>query len=722
MRIRLKTRLVHSIGGRLMIGAGFFILSGPVQVMASTTPITDNSTTNLATDAFVNAVINNTTLLKSTLGQASGPAILDATGHLLSAELPVGSLTPITDLSGFNVTHAGTTKTLDAWLSFIQNANTGTSAGGTSTATSVGTGTDLSSTTIVPSGSNNAVSTAIIAALAENALPKTGDASLTTSLTPGSVTSRTQAARDSDTVNVMDFGAKGDDVTDDASAINGAVAFAKTLVMGANGPYYQSSGPNAYLVFPSGHRFRIASGGLNLTGLSSNAFDIEMTGSAIDCQYAGGVCVDAIGSNNLRLHNFRVWGNAAAMPKIGLQIGRIATNTGAGSNVLDNLSVTGQFQFASVYDYASELSTWNHPTIYNASGIAGSYALVMDAFNHVFTYAPSGTATTTSLSSAYQTITAATDVPANFAANSFVTPDIRSGIGQTVAMWLGGTTRLSMYNGSAVSGGTSCGATCYGAVLYGEQGVTNTDLNLGVHFATTGMTDVFHIEGDAAQTLYGLQYADQGPIASNSIFKLASNVTSAELRHTDLDVASYASPTVNLLDDPTKWHLTGHYSSQSQTGFNVGNDFEGSVNIGSSLYWTNSGSGSFPLSGTGTGSNPIRLTLGGLAVSPYSCLSLSDGQSMNLNISMIVRDITNSGNDIAWSMPVALYTRDSGTTSVAVQAGSTSGVGRGVGSQIVISAAADTSTGCLNLSYTVPSTNTADVWHGSATVTATGVQ
>ncbi len=719
MRIRLKTLLMNGTCC-WMIGVGILTLADSASVMAATTPVTDTSTTNLATDGFVNSAIINTALLKSALGQINGAARLDATGHLLAAELPVGSLTPVTDLSGFNVLHNGTVKTLDAWLTFVQSSSSGTST--TGSASSVGTGTDLSSTTIVPSGSSSAVSTAIVAALAENALSKTGDDSLTTSLTPGSNTSRTQQARDSDTVNVMDFGAKGDDVTDDAAAINSAITFAKTLVLGTNGPYYQSSGPNAYLVFPSGHRFRIASGGLNLTGLSSNAFDITMTGSAIDCQYTGGICVDAIGSSDLRLHDFRIWGNSTAMPKIGLQLGRIATSTSASGSVFENLSVTGQFQFASVDNYASELVTWIHPEIYNASGISGSYALIMDAFNHVFTYAPSGIATTTSLNSAYQTITSATDVPANFASNTFVNADIRGGVGQTIAMWLGGTTKLSMYNSRAISGGSACGSTCYGAVLYGEQGVSNTDLDLGVHFTTTGMTDVFHIEGDATQTIYGLQYADQAPQASNSIFKLAPGVSSVELRRTDLDVANYASSSMNLLDDPTKWRLNGHYSSQSAAGFNAGSDFTGSVNLGSNLYWTNAGGGSFPLSGTGTGSNPIRMTLGGLAVSPYSCLSLADGQSMNLNISMIVRDITNSGNDIAWSVPVVLYTRDSGASSVGVVAGTTSGVGRGVGSQVTISAAADTATGCLNLSYTIPSTNITDVWHGSATIAATGVQ
>jgi hypothetical protein len=454
----------------------------------------------------------------------------------------------------------------------------GIAAPGQHPAYSIDAGGNASFLSLAPTTMVGETPLSAIVAEAKGALQMSGgDVSRTVSIASGATTPRTQADRAADTINVMDFGASGDDIHDDTVAINNALAFARTLTSGKNGPYAATFGPYAHVVFPSGHRFRI-SGTLNFTGFQTDGLDIDGMGSSIDCHATGQTCVDAIGSNGLRFDSFHIVGDANDMPRIGMQIGRTDTYLTADNHTFYALTIVGQFTFAALYNFAAETTTFIHPELWNFSGRAGSYALVQDDYNHF------------GVASSFQTITAKPDVPSSFNENLFVGADVRSGIGLTVPMWLGGTSRLSFIRSYVAGGGTSCAPTCFGAIVFNEGGVNNAMLHLDVHFETSGLTDVFQFSGDNSQAVYGFDYLDQGPQASNSIFKVASNVTYVEIRNLDVSIAGYPYPAERLFDDPSKWRAAGRYASGSATGFNA-TAWQGQLVIGSNAYLGNYGSG-----------------------------------------------------------------------------------------------------------------------------------
>jgi hypothetical protein len=659
-----------------------------------------------------------------------------------------------------------------------------------------------------------------------------GDVSQTLSRATGSPLSRTQSDRAADTVNVMDFGARGDDATDDTAAINQALAFARGKVSGTNGPFVGTNGPYAHLVFPSGHRFRINSA-LNFTGFSGNGFDVDMMGASIDCHAKGQICIDATGDNEMRFHSVRVVGDPNDMPRIGMQIGRTDTlNTSADNNTFENLTIIGQFSFTAFYNFAAETTTFIHPEFWNFSGRPGSYALVQDDYDHF------------NMTSTFQTITATVDKPSSFNENVFVGADVRGGVGQTVPMWLGGTSRHSFIRSYAAGGGGACAPTCYGVVLFNEGGVYNQMLHMDTHIETAGLTDIFLIAGDPQQAIYGIDYIDQGPEASNSMFKLDSNVTYVELRAADFNIGGYY-PTAKLLDAPSAWRIAGYYSSGSAAGFNAttwqgpivvgSNEFQGNygtgplqtevpdsttrggnlrganavdwqsaridpTQVGSGLFSTigggqnnlasgaysiipggvqnsvtsqfgiamgygnnvsgagataigtgnaalaasslsagtgagdNGNNGTFAwakgvfsspgdataglhvLRGSGSGTSPIRLTVDAAAAAASTCLAPPANASFALSVTLEARDTTTSGSDYVWKMPAGLLTRDTSVASTAIVLGQATSVSRGTVTGAAVGAAADTTNGCLALSFTPPSGNTTDVWHAVARV------
>jgi hypothetical protein len=82
-------------------------------------------------------------------------------------------------------------------------------------------------------------------------------------------------------------------------------------------------------------------------------------------------------------------------------------------------------------------------------------------------------------------------------------------------------------------------------------------------------------------------------------------------------------------------------------------------------------------------------------------------------------DVSNSANDYTWSLPVGNLTRTGG--NAAWQAGVPAILSNGAVTGASVSASADTTNQCLNLSFTPPTGNS-DTWHSVARVQITQVK
>ena len=126
-----------------------------------------------------------------------------------------------------------------------------------------------------------------------------GNASSSTALATGSSTSRTLANRFADVVNVKDFGAVGDGVSDDTAAIQAAVTFAASsgsLVQLGAGTYKASSS--------------ITSSSLKIAGQGVSGTTINFTGAT-----GGFIVTQGVISNKVEIRDLKITAGASVVDR-----------------------------------------------------------------------------------------------------------------------------------------------------------------------------------------------------------------------------------------------------------------------------------------------------------------------------------------------------------------------------------------------------------------------
>lgn len=229
--------------------------------------------------------------------------------------------------------------------------------------------------------------------------------------------------RTSAKIDVKNFGAKGDKVTDDFLPIQAAIDFYKSLV--SSGAFIGNQGTDnphnehgVQLYFPYG--IYLCSGSLWFGADDDVGEDYDDSckniysdiGAVIHSTAVNKVAIDFTGIHNARVMNLGLFGDKNSTPKVGLLMarsGNSAVNPSAGTHVFINVRIMGNYNVSSVYNYASEINVWSDCNIRNSkSGAQASYYGTSNNALHAITSEYTTVATT--FQSAYSDRFSNTDI------------------------------------------------------------------------------------------------------------------------------------------------------------------------------------------------------------------------------------------------------------------------------------------------------------------------
>jgi hypothetical protein len=347
-------------------------------------------------------------------------------------------------------------------------------------------------------------------------------------------------------VSPLYFGARCDGSTDDAFAINKALAVLRRPASRGDAGIF-----TGVLQLPA--RQCVIKTTIDATGLASVSVMIEGTGGSLLCEAPGVPCVDAMDSARLAFRDVTIYGDPRNLPQIGLQLGRPFPHGTAAGMYLDHVSISGNFSFAAFYNLNAE--TQLDIKLNASNGAPGGYGAVYDGINHFHAH------------SAFVTITSPVDTMESFNDNTCLNCRITSsGTGGT-PLWMGGTAELTFEN-------------CYisnfnkgfGAVLYG----LNTNPNFDAHFEAD-LTSVFLLAGSRHPTIYGLKYREHDYFGGISMFALDSKTDSATLQNVEIDVGRFHHhDRGSWFDNPVKYTMSGRVTGITDQGWVIpGGGFSG---------------------------------------------------------------------------------------------------------------------------------------------------
>lgn len=345
----------------------------------------------------------------------------------------------------------------------------------------------------------------------------------------GSTTARTLSSRFAEILNVKDFGAIGDGVTDDTSAVNAAFTQLRALVDESSITAY-----SYFVYFPPGS-YRVTSS-VNATSLRNRKWGIIGPGQILGDFTSAYPILDLSDSRWGGLRDLFVMGASGKTPGTGILFARKSGGDVSDVFFLENVVVYGTFSVACLYNYGSEDMTGLHVQCVNLSSSASTYCAVFDGTNSL------------SVTSPFNTIAANTAVSMND--TQIQALDCRKTAGGP-AIFVRRTAGLDLDNSYAVS--VNDAAIVVSCDSFGHQ-----NLRLDVHCETTGLTTCVRFDGVSPQTIKGFTFHDYAPQASSEIFKAGTSVTSIILRDVDIHIASFGvNPSSNVFNDPSYFTLHG---------------------------------------------------------------------------------------------------------------------------------------------------------------------
>jgi len=359
-------------------------------------------------------------------------------------------------------------------------------------------------------------------------------------------------ARPLGVIDVRDFGARADGVTDDAPSINAAIKALRDR---------QASTPRrglaAKLSFPTGTY--AVRGSIDLTRLQDMNLVVDGGGSVILGGCEGAPVIDALGSRYLTIRDLTILGDPTQTPRVGLQIGRIANGAVADDHKLENLKIIGRFKLACLLNIAAETTGFDHLLLWNDFPDPGSYCLVQDGLNHF--------ATASAFTSGRAAATARDD---SFNENEFINCDFRHG-GGGVPVWLGNTARHKFIRCYAAGKGAAA------FVVY-CSGNSHAMLDIDCHCETTGLRNVFLFTGSLSQpTIRGFSYKDHETFAAGSVFACDPKIEKVRIQNARIEIAAFSGPGCAVFDDPRRWALTGTAYIGSSGHWNGADCFSGTL-------------------------------------------------------------------------------------------------------------------------------------------------
>ena len=201
-----------------------------------------------------------------------------------------------------------------------------------------------------------------------------------------------KSASNSNIINVKQWGAVSDGVTDDSSFFNAALNYAKTLYYSWENESTGTTFNQAYafeFVIPPG-QYRINSP-VNMTSFnrSHSWWYVEASGAVIFGDCPGKTVFDFTDSRKCSWFGGTIiCDNEASVTRTGLQLGRkggtpsFQAGRPADSHHFQDLEVKGYFTLGSVYNYAAEDTFFEHVALKNDLDDNNAYCLVQDGTHY----------------------------------------------------------------------------------------------------------------------------------------------------------------------------------------------------------------------------------------------------------------------------------------------------------------------------------------------------
>ena len=353
------------------------------------------------------------------------------------------------------------------------------------------------------------------------------------------------AARATDIADITKFGARCDGKTDDSPAINATFDYVRTQISATSAAQPLLKFQPIKIVFPAGVCLVLST--LNWTGLQSASLDIDATGTTIYGKMNGRPIIDALGSKFISLRGLTIQGDGAAIPSIGIQIGRINTTAldGGGSGMhFTNVGIFGYFSLAGLYNLNGEVDQFDHIWITNYIDSPQAFALIEDGINHF------------GVTSAFVNESQPADSPQSFEQNLFIEASINC-TACFAPIWMANASKhhyIDSYISNIYGGGGVA------VILYGSSGTgfAMLDMDLHVESGQGMLNDIFLVGGtNPAPSFVGFHYRTDGTTAVRSVFKLDSSIKSATLLGSHIEIGAFPEHTAVVFNEPAKWKFSG---------------------------------------------------------------------------------------------------------------------------------------------------------------------